>query len=112
MNGVGTRCNVKFRMSVMRKGGKVARVRRDDQDIGYLHFVIDNNKALRENAFLVCFCCDCVLVLQANHLNRAKQKLENELDELEDSLEREKKRVGDVEKARRKVCTRNCGNLM
>lgn len=41
-----------------------------------------------------------------NHLNKVKAKLEQTLDELEDSLEREKKLRGDVEKAKRKVCRR------
>merc|ERR1711874_276425 len=40
---------------------------------------------------------------KCNHLNKLKGKLEQNLDELEDSLEREKKLRGDMEKARRKV---------
>jgi len=36
-------------------------------------------------------------------LNKVKAKLEQTLDELEDSLEREKKVRGDVEKSKRKV---------
>merc|ERR1712001_110736 len=38
-----------------------------------------------------------------NHLNKVKAKLEQALDECEDSLEREKKSKGDVEKMKRKV---------
>merc|ERR1712029_1096856 len=40
---------------------------------------------------------------KVNHLNNIKSKLENTLDELDDSLNREKKARGDVEKVRRKV---------
>ena len=40
---------------------------------------------------------------KCNHLSRVKGKLEQALDEAEDSLEREKKVKGDVEKAKRKV---------
>jgi len=38
-----------------------------------------------------------------NHLNKVKAKLEQTLDELEDSLEREKKLRGDIEKSKRKI---------
>lgn len=38
-----------------------------------------------------------------NHLTKIKTKLESTLDELEHSLDKEKKGRGDVEKARRKV---------
>merc|ERR1712045_655047 len=40
---------------------------------------------------------------KCNHLNKVKAKLEQALDECEDSLEREKKAKGDVEKLKRKV---------
>merc|ERR1712020_272399 len=40
---------------------------------------------------------------RCNHLSRVKAKLEQSLDEAEDSLEREKKSKGDVEKLKRKV---------
>merc|ERR1712214_17920 len=40
---------------------------------------------------------------KCNHLNKVKSKLEQGLDECEDSLEREKKSKGDVEKLKRKV---------
>merc|ERR1719464_62695 len=40
---------------------------------------------------------------RCNHLSRVKSKLEQSLDEAEDSLEREKKAKGDVEKLKRKV---------
>merc|ERR1712020_279822 len=40
---------------------------------------------------------------KCNHLNKVKAKLEQALDECEDSLEREKKSKGDVEKLKRKV---------
>merc|ERR1719340_577023 len=40
---------------------------------------------------------------RCNHLARLKSKLEQSLDEAEDSLEREKKAKGDVEKLKRKV---------
>merc|ERR1712165_605727 len=40
---------------------------------------------------------------KCNHLNKVKAKLEQALDECEDSLEREKKAKGDVEKTKRKV---------
>jgi len=40
---------------------------------------------------------------KCNHLNKVKGKLEQSLDECEDSLEREKKTKGDVEKLKRKV---------
>merc|ERR1711899_292641 len=40
---------------------------------------------------------------KCNHLNKVKAKLEQALDECEDSLEREKKSKGDVEKMKRKV---------
>jgi len=40
---------------------------------------------------------------KCNHLNKVKGKLEQALDECEDSLEREKKAKGDVEKLKRKV---------
>merc|ERR1711913_248141 len=39
---------------------------------------------------------------KCNHLNRVKGKLEMNLDELEDSLEREKKLRSDVEKKKKK----------
>lgn len=38
-----------------------------------------------------------------NHLLKVKSKLEQTLDELEDSLEREKKTRGEMEKSKRKV---------
>jgi predicted nuclease with TOPRIM domain len=38
-----------------------------------------------------------------NHLNKVKAKLERSLDELEDSLEREKKIRSDIEKSKNKV---------
>merc|ERR1712045_922146 len=40
---------------------------------------------------------------RCNHLSRVKAKLEQSLDEAEDSLEREKKSKGDVEKLKRKI---------
>merc|ERR1711881_307709 len=40
---------------------------------------------------------------KCNHLNKVKAKLEQSLDECEDSLEREKKSKSDVEKLKRKV---------
>merc|ERR1711874_3585 len=40
---------------------------------------------------------------KCNHLTKLKSRLEQNLDELEDSLEREKKLRGDMEKARTKV---------
>merc|ERR1719295_2037774 len=40
---------------------------------------------------------------RCNHLSKVKGKLEQSLDECEDSLEREKKAKGDVEKLKRKV---------
>merc|ERR1711872_597496 len=40
---------------------------------------------------------------RCNHLNRVKAKLEQNLDELEDNLEREKKLRGDVDKMKRKT---------
>lgn len=40
---------------------------------------------------------------KVNHLNKVKAKMEATLDELEDTLEREKKLRGDVEKAKRKM---------
>merc|ERR1711863_228704 len=40
---------------------------------------------------------------KSNHLNKVKAKLEQSLDECEDSLEREKKAKSDVEKIKRKV---------
>merc|ERR1711874_271954 len=40
---------------------------------------------------------------RCNHLNRVKAKLEQNLDELEDTLEREKKLRGDVKKMKRKT---------
>merc|ERR1711974_402163 len=40
---------------------------------------------------------------KVNHLNNIKSKLENTLDELDDSLNREKKARGDIDKLRRKV---------
>merc|ERR1712061_897970 len=40
---------------------------------------------------------------RCNHLARLKSKLEQSLDEAEDSLEREKKSKGDVEKLKRKI---------
>ena len=49
-----------------------------------------------------------------DHLNKIKAKLEQTLDELEDSLEREKKSRMDTDKGRRKiegdlkVCSRQC----
>ena len=40
---------------------------------------------------------------KVNHLNMVKNKLESTLDDLEDTLDREKKQRGDTEKHRRKV---------
>merc|ERR1712041_19 len=40
---------------------------------------------------------------RCNHLNKVKGKLEQSLDECEDSLEREKKAKSDVEKLKRKI---------
>merc|ERR1712041_4449 len=40
---------------------------------------------------------------RCNHLNKVKGKLEQSLDECEDTLEREKKAKGDVEKLKRKI---------
>merc|ERR1711997_978928 len=40
---------------------------------------------------------------KSNHLNKVKGKLEQSLDECEDSLEREKKSKADVDKIKRKV---------
>merc|ERR1711872_441443 len=40
---------------------------------------------------------------KCNHLNKVKHKLEQHLDEAEDSLEREKKMKNDVEKLKRKI---------
>merc|ERR1712155_3895 len=40
---------------------------------------------------------------KANHLNRVKGKLEQNLDELEDSLEREKKSRSETEKLKKKA---------
>merc|ERR1711874_154559 len=40
---------------------------------------------------------------KCNHLHKLKGRLEQNLDELEDSLEREKKLKGEMEKAKRKV---------
>lgn len=40
---------------------------------------------------------------KVNHINKVKAKLESTLDEIEDSLEREKRNRQDVEKQKRKV---------
>merc|ERR1740131_497934 len=40
---------------------------------------------------------------KCNHLSKVKGKLEQALDECEDTLEKEKKSKGDVEKLKRKV---------
>ena len=40
---------------------------------------------------------------KTNHTNKVKQKLESTLDDLEDSLEREKRARTDLDKQKRKV---------
>ena len=40
---------------------------------------------------------------KTNHTNKVKQKLESTLDDLEDSLEREKRARADLDKQKRKV---------
>ena len=40
---------------------------------------------------------------KTNHTNKIKQKLESTLDDLEDSLEREKRARADLDKQKRKV---------
>ena len=49
---------------------------------------------------------------KCNHLGKLKHRLEKQLDEVEDSWEREKKSRGDIEKLKRQASTYNMLTLL